>query len=82
MLKKPANGSLHKVRSAITFLFSHPTLNCRCFDGRCPNYREDECGAGGRAVFKQFSVKEKSRAMRELLNKDSNFSPTRVMRNF
>lgn len=76
---KRCNGSKSKVvevvskkRSLVVFKFMHKDLGCKCLYGKCPNYEKRICGPGGRAVYKQYGRKAKTKQMKKVLQESRN----------
>ena len=77
MTKKKKDDTITEVkkRSAVGYAYCNGLLSCTCIAGKCPNYNEQNCGQGGRAVYRQHSRKLLGREIKRMLYRDQNITP-------
>jgi hypothetical protein len=50
--------------------FQNKRFACGCIKGVCPNYKKEECGQGGEAIFKKKSYDSIFEALKRTLQYD------------
>lgn len=58
------------INNVMILKFANKRFKCKCADGRCPNYKKNECGVGGRAFSKKKSYDNVIKSLKKTLKHD------------
>ena len=60
-------------KNLIDLKFVNNRFGCKYTNGRCPNYKSDECGKGGKKIYKKFGYDLNLKVLKEAFKVDHTF---------